>query len=326
MSYSRFALGFSRSRKITRLSDAAFRLWSSAIDYTREQLTDGFLDEKDLPVIPRGVAGTWKVAVVKEIVDAGLWIRVEGGWQIREFLDWQDSAAQVRAQKDKARERMRAVRANKSRTPSEVPVAYSSLLDPDSSSAPDPDLAAGAREASDTDQPKQLKRPANLAEAMTWPIGARAEYVEQNRHLAEWVQPEAWPEVRAVAAALHEASGGKGGPRLGKFASDSGVKRLVELYAAGFTQAELEDVCRRVVKDPWWVADGGKQRSLGALTLEVVRRATAAPGAVDHAQRKASEQPAAPYHSHAKVIRDSRPPMAPREAKAAIDAALAGMK
>lgn len=336
MSYSRFALGFSRSRKISRLSDAAFRLWSSAIDYTREQLTDGFLDDKDLQTIPRGGSGgSWKVSTLLELTTAGLWIRVEGGWQIREFLDWQDSAAQVRAQRDKARERMRAVRANKSRSAPEVSSTYSSFIDPDlRSSNPDLETRADATSgvqlaAVPISEPTIApKTPRNLADSLLLPIAERAAFVEQNRHLAEWVQPEAWPEVRAVAAALHTASGGKGSPRIGKFGNDSGIKRVVELFAAGFSEAELVDVCKRIVVDPWWVADGGKPRSLGALSLEVVRRATVAPGAVAHAAvlKAEREESQLPYHAPAKRQRDAGPVATPQEAKAAVEAALKAMK
>ncbi len=235
MSYSRFALGFSRSRKITRLSDAAYRLWSSSIDYTREQLTDGFLDEKDLQVIPRGSAGAWKVSVVAELVNAGLWIRSDGGWQIREFLDWQDSAAQVKEQRDKARERMRAVRANKPQTSKEVlptdPVLPS---DPPSGSDLDPGSTHGSGSPSACD----LQTKANA-----W-------VEDSNRASLTAPQPEKWPETEFLASVLAEVFGGP--KQLPRHSSDPRMKALLALWAEGRTMVELEQAIRGAGKDQFY--------------------------------------------------------------------------
>ena len=236
MSYSRFALGFSRSRKVSRLSDAAFRLWSSAIDYTREQLTNGFLDEKDLQVIPRGASGgTWKASVVAELVTAGLWIREPNGWQIRQFLDWQDSAEQVRAVRDKARERMRAVRANKSRTSPEVhPTDHILPSDPDHDpfapvSDPEPAHGSGSTRALDLQ-----------TRATVWVEDpTRASLVSPN--------PEKWPETLVLVAALAEVFGGP--QQLPRHASDPRMRALLALWAEGRTMVELEQAIRGAGKD-----------------------------------------------------------------------------
>jgi hypothetical protein len=238
MSYSRFALGFSRSRKITRLSDAAYRLWSSAIDYTREQLTDGFLDEKDLQVIPRGSSGAWKVSVVAELVNAGLWIRNGGGWQIREFLDWQDSAAQVKVQRDKARERMRAVRANKSRTSPEVPPTNPSLVLPPPSDSSGSDLEPGSTHGSGSPGACDLQTRANA-------------WVENpNRASLTAPQPEKWAETEFLASVLAEVFGG---PRqMPRHSSDPRMKALLALWAEGRTMVELEQAIRGAGKDQFY--------------------------------------------------------------------------
>lgn len=117
MSHTRFALGFTRHRKVHVLSDAAFRLWVSAMDYAREQLTDGRVTEADLDMLPRcPQRGKRRQTLVKELVDADLW-EVDGAdWMIHDFLVWQDSAAMVRQKQAEARERMRRVRANRART------------------------------------------------------------------------------------------------------------------------------------------------------------------------------------------------------------------
>ncbi len=343
MRHTRFELGFPRNRKVSRLSDAAFRLWVSAIDHSREQRTDGTLEKSDLAIIPRGAgASGWKPATARELVDAGLWHPTDSGWEIHKFLTWQDSKEHVDRAREQARDRMtrvrsknssassRDVRANFAQTSREVTPTYSDSDSDSDSEDPDPDLETRAsgvqRVAPVVEQPKPRKLPQNLADALLLPIAERSEFVEQNKHLAEWVQPEAWPEVKAIAAALHAANRGAGAPKVGKFGNDSGIKRVVELYAAGFTQAELEQVCQRVVNDPWWTADG-KPRSLGALTVEVARRATSAPGALEHAERKrAQEPPAQPYHAPAKRQRETGPVMPPTEVQALLSRVLAGAK
>jgi hypothetical protein len=83
VTHSRFALGFTRNRKVFGLTDAAFRLYVSAIDWSREQRTDGVITEKDMPAIPR-LPRSWR-AVAIELVGAGLWEAVENGWRI---IDW----------------------------------------------------------------------------------------------------------------------------------------------------------------------------------------------------------------------------------------------
>lgn len=118
--YLRFEIGFTRAKNVHRLSDAAFRLWVTSIDYAREQATDGVLDRSDLDILPRCPAGKRRVQAVQEIEQSGGWQSTETGWLIHGFLNWQDSAAKIAQDRDKARERMRSVRANNTRTTTEV--------------------------------------------------------------------------------------------------------------------------------------------------------------------------------------------------------------
>ncbi len=131
--------------------------------------------------------------------------------------------------------------------------------------APPPPLVRGA------DHGNVTKSPRNPAEAAEMPITERASYVEANRHLSEWLTPHAWPEVVAVAQAVHEANGMTGTARLLPYAKDSGVRAVVALFAAGFALDELLTAVKGVAKTKWW-RDEGKPRSLGALSVEVIRR------------------------------------------------------
>lgn len=159
-----------------------------------------------------------------------------------------------------------------------------------------------------TEQEPAARAPRNPTEAMAMPIADRAAFVERNRHQAEWLTPEAWPEVMAVAQRLHDACGGKGRARIAAYHRDSGVRAVVTLFAAGFTQLELEQVASGVVRRPWWTSEGGKPRSLGALTVEVVRR--------ELAEAPVASAPDLLPETRAQIARDSGGLALMREAEA----------
>lgn len=112
---------------------------------------------------------------------------------------------------------------------------------------------------------KQRRRPSNLSEALAIPIRERAELLERDPLLADLVQAQLWPEVQAIASAL-------GAPKLGAYGRDSGVRAVVELYAAGFEQTELETAANALPSHDWWRRE---RRGLSSLSPEVVRRALA---------------------------------------------------
>jgi hypothetical protein len=111
LSHCRFAIGFVRHPKVSRLSDAAFRLWVSAMHHAREVGTNGRLDEADLDMVPRcPPRGPKRKALVQELVTARLWDSVDGAWQIHDYTHWQDSAERVKRKRDAACDRARAYR------------------------------------------------------------------------------------------------------------------------------------------------------------------------------------------------------------------------
>lgn len=81
---------------ILALGMAAF-----GILYGNRKLTDGFL--KSSALVKYGI----DQALAEAIVDAGLWDRVEGGYQVHDFLDHNPSASEVKAKRSKDRERKR---------------------------------------------------------------------------------------------------------------------------------------------------------------------------------------------------------------------------
>ncbi len=91
-------------------------------------------------------------------------------------------------------------------------------------------------------------RPPLAAES----LDVRAQRILDNPHDATWNEPKHWPEVLQVAKAHAEAQG-LGPPRLLSYASDNGIKKLVELFAAGCSPDELV-----VAVTSRWFVDGRK--------------------------------------------------------------------
>lgn len=84
---------FSDHPKIDGLSDGAFRLHVSAIVYCGRLLTDGYVSSERAPRLMPG----YRKAYVAELERAELWDQADAGWQIHNYLHYQQSAEQVRA-------------------------------------------------------------------------------------------------------------------------------------------------------------------------------------------------------------------------------------
>ncbi|WP_031514810.1 hypothetical protein [Streptomyces sp. NRRL F-5123] len=88
---------FPSHRKVALLSDRAFRLHVSALCWASENLTEGKILDRELPVIARirGIKAT-----AKELEAAGLWDRAEGGWTIHDYLEYNPDRAKVQAERE----------------------------------------------------------------------------------------------------------------------------------------------------------------------------------------------------------------------------------
>lgn len=95
MPWGRFDDGYAHNRKIRKLSDQAFRLDVAGILWANAYGTDGFISDDDLELVCAEVRKPGRTA--KELEDRRRWERVEGGWRIHHFLDYNPSAEQLRA-------------------------------------------------------------------------------------------------------------------------------------------------------------------------------------------------------------------------------------
>jgi hypothetical protein len=130
--------GFWSHPKTLALSNDAVALWVRAGTWSCQQLTDGFIADHALPMF-----GNWPKAVA-ELVEVGYWDRDSErvGHVFHDWSDYQEESEKVKARREAARERMKAVRANGERTKHErsserAPNVSRSSLNPDPT-RPDP--------------------------------------------------------------------------------------------------------------------------------------------------------------------------------------------
>lgn len=116
--------------KTAWLSDAAVALWTRAGSHCAAYLTDGFVDSDTVKRLGGKPKAIEQLLTVRAPFSSPLWYRVEGGFQFHDWDNYQPTSEDVKENRRKARERMRAVRANKARTfdgsSAEVRVAQSS--------------------------------------------------------------------------------------------------------------------------------------------------------------------------------------------------------
>ncbi len=90
MTDARYPEAWLNDRRVVRLSDAAHRLFVTALAWSSSNRTDGLIEEADLALI-HGVDARHRT----ELVSAGLWTQVENGWQIVDFHKTQTTKVQL---------------------------------------------------------------------------------------------------------------------------------------------------------------------------------------------------------------------------------------
>jgi hypothetical protein len=113
MVWVRFDDQYPIHRKVTRLSDAAFRLHTSAFFWCSRNLTDGYVPEEDLEDVCAQVRSPQRF--VPELVKRGLWEPVEDGWKIHDYLEYQPSKEKVLDERRKSAERQKKFREQRKR-------------------------------------------------------------------------------------------------------------------------------------------------------------------------------------------------------------------
>lgn len=94
--------------KIAQAGPAAAWLWFCGVCYCREHLTDGFIPESVVSSLAMNLTHPKRHA--ERLVAVGLWHRVDGGFAVHDFLDWNPSRSEVMSLRDKERDKKRKQR------------------------------------------------------------------------------------------------------------------------------------------------------------------------------------------------------------------------
>lgn len=88
---------FPEHPKVWALSDAAYRLHDAGIHYCNRHLTDGRIPAvKVRSLVPR-----FRQSALNELTDRAMWLpTANGNWEIRNYLDWNKSKAEVEAARE----------------------------------------------------------------------------------------------------------------------------------------------------------------------------------------------------------------------------------
>lgn len=92
--------------KVDELSLDAVGLWTLCGTYSAKQLTDGFIPAR------RALKMGGTERSVRELIDAGLWLTVEGGFQFHDWDTYQPTRDKVERDREAARERQAKKRRN----------------------------------------------------------------------------------------------------------------------------------------------------------------------------------------------------------------------
>ncbi|WP_405794069.1 hypothetical protein [Streptomyces sp. NBC_01506] len=98
---------FPTHRKVALLSDRAFRLYVSALCWSSENLTEGLILDRELTLVAR-LRGAKTAAT--ELEEAKLWDRVDGGWSIHDYLEYNPDRSRVQADRAANAARQKAFR------------------------------------------------------------------------------------------------------------------------------------------------------------------------------------------------------------------------
>ena len=111
MTWVRLDDQFAEDDAVADLSDRAFRLHVIALCYSSRRSTDGRLDKRAVTVVSAVLTSGRSARWVQELVSAGLWLaNGDGSYEIKNFLKYNPSAAEVEERRAERNARMLATR------------------------------------------------------------------------------------------------------------------------------------------------------------------------------------------------------------------------
>lgn len=135
MSWAKLDDRWPTHRKSVLAGPLARDLYVCGLCYCNGHLTDGFIPEQSVPSLAPGQAKPRLAA--QRLVEVGLWERVDGGYRVHDYHDWNPSSQEVREKRDAKRERQYRWRSRRDERPS-TPPSRSTSNDASRDAAPTP--------------------------------------------------------------------------------------------------------------------------------------------------------------------------------------------
>jgi hypothetical protein len=204
MTWFRIDDGLSDHPKWLATPPAARGLWVTAGAWCSKHLTDGLVPTHVLPML----GGKPKDA--RDLIAAGLWVKVPDGWQIHDFLDRNPSREKVEAERAAARKRVADARAKKAGSSADVRANTERTSDgvtatptrPDPKVTPQPPAERGAKEAHAGQHAncracgttRRALAPVYSHPHVPYPIPDADEWIAEQRDIPVSRPPEGWRE------------------------------------------------------------------------------------------------------------------------------------
>jgi hypothetical protein len=110
MAWVRFDPGFTRGKKRLKVGASANWLWVCSVDYGVQHMTDGQLPAEAVPGLVPGLRGPALKAAIEALLGVGAWKRSGNDYIVHAFLEYQESADEVRSQREAGKARARRSR------------------------------------------------------------------------------------------------------------------------------------------------------------------------------------------------------------------------
>lgn len=125
MAWVKLDTGIFRNPKVVTVGADAKLLYVAGICYAGDNLTDGLIPANALPILAAEATIRNAKKATAELVTAGLWIALDGGFEVHDYLEHNSRSGDVQAKREAAKERMQRnrsqnVRANKERSSQNV--------------------------------------------------------------------------------------------------------------------------------------------------------------------------------------------------------------
>lgn len=255
MTWSRFDDAAPKHPKAIAAGNDAWALWAGAVMYCNRYLTDGFVPTAALATecLPEPITAAKARKLAQRLVDAklrvggpGLFVVVDGGFMVHDFLEWNPCKVDVESKRKADRDRKKRPADSGSDSGGKSPGIPSG--NPTGSRADSGSDSTGSR-GSARALPARPAQPIPTAttEPVVVALAERARKVLENPHDGHWRKPSKWPEVLAVCEAWSFGMVSK----LRDF-GDSDLTAILQAFADGYTVEQLVEAGRLAQSSPYF--------------------------------------------------------------------------